>query len=148
MNISLFLAVSILGASLGLAACSQPQTARNPSTGGVSTDKPASAHVRLAPVAFDAKLSQLPDEQLIDVRTPAEYEGGHLTNATLIDIKSNDFDEAVSQLDKTRPVMVYCAKGGRSTAAVTRLEALGFREVYELEGGLTGWVDAGKSVVH
>ena len=101
---------------------------------------------RLAPADFATKLETLPNEQLIDVRTPAEYQTGHLAHSVLIDFKGGNFREKMAQLDKHQPVMVYCAAGGRSTATVALLEELGFTEVYELGGGITGWQEAGQEI--
>jgi rhodanese-related sulfurtransferase len=101
---------------------------------------------KLTPADFATKLEALPNEQLIDVRTPAEYQTGHLPHSTLIDFKGEDFREKMAQLDKNKPVMVYCAAGGRSTATMTLLKEMGFREVYELEGGFTRWRKAGQEI--
>ena len=101
---------------------------------------------KLMPADFATKLDALPNEQLIDVRTPDEYQAGHLPHSTLIDFKGEDFREKITQLDKNKPVMVYCAAGGRSNAAATLLEELGFAEVYELEGGFTRWREAGQEI--
>ena len=123
----------------------QQESAASPaSSAAQSPNEPI--NVRLDPQAFDAKLQQLDNEQLIDVRTPAEYEAGHLTNATMIDFRKEDFREKVAELDKDQPVMVYCAAGGRSTAAAEVLEELGFSQIYELEGGITRWKETGKAV--
>ncbi len=101
---------------------------------------------KLEPTAFADTLATISDEQLIDVRTPAEYQTGHLPHSTLINYKNKDFRDKIAQLDKGKPVMVYCAAGGRSTAAAALLEELGFPKVYELEGGITRWRDAGQAV--
>lgn len=79
------------------------------------------------------------DVQLIDVRTPEEYEEGHIENATLIDFNSEDFKENVQTLDKTRPVYVYCGSGGRSALASELMAELGFNEIYDLQGGFLAW---------
>lgn len=103
-------------------------------------------NVKLTPSAFDDKLQVVGYEQLIDVRTPQEYGTGHLANSRMIDFKGKDFREKMAQLDPTQPVMVYCAAGGRSTAAAALLEELGYPEIYELEGGINRWKEAGKVV--
>ena len=78
--------------------------------------------------------------QLIDVRTPAEYENGHIKNALLIDYMSNDFkDKAFKGLDKTKPVLVYCASGGRSAKSAKMYKDAGFEKVYNLLGGFRAW---------
>lgn len=116
------------------------------SSQGMVNDPQPAINQRLAPAAFADKLAAIPNEQLIDVRTPEEYQTGHLPHATLVNFKDKNFREEMAQLDKSKPVMVYCAAGGRSTAAAALLEELGFPEVYELEGGFTRWREAGQEV--
>lgn len=99
---------------------------------------------RLTVDDFETKLSTLKNEQLIDVRTPEEYEQGHLQNSTLIDFRSADFKDRLSKLDKDRAVMVYCAAGGRSNKTRLLMIDMGFKEVYELKDGFSGWKQAGK----
>jgi len=78
--------------------------------------------------------------QLIDVRTPGEYENGHIKNALLINYMSSDFkDKAFKGLDKTKPVLVYCASGGRSAKSAKMYKEAGFTKVYNLLGGITAW---------
>ncbi|MGN0187240.1 MAG: rhodanese-like domain-containing protein [Paludibacteraceae bacterium] len=84
--------------------------------------------------------------QLVDVRTSAEYEQGHIADALLIDFKSADFEAiSIERLDKSRPVAVYCRSGKRSAAAAQRLADNGF-EVYNLRGGILEWTQGGKPV--
>ena len=102
---------------------------------------------KLAPQEFEAKLTAINNEQLVDVRTPQEYNSGHLAEAININSQDEDFNEQLSKLDKTKPTFVYCAagvEGGRSNTAAKMLEELGFEEIYELEGGITNWNNAGK----
>jgi rhodanese-related sulfurtransferase len=77
--------------------------------------------------------------QLIDVRTPKEYEGGHIENATLIDYFSSTFKETLLTLDKEKPLYLYCKSGGRSGKASKILAELGFKEIYDLNGGYMAW---------
>ena len=91
-----------------------------------------------------AQLITKADVQLVDVRTPAEFQQGHLVDALLIDFKAADFDAlCAEQLDKSRPVAVYCRSGKRSAAAAQRLAAAGFT-VYNLQGGILEWIGSGK----
>lgn len=128
----------------GIVSCTSPQDQTR--TADLPAEETTVPYQKLSPKAFEQLCSELPDEQLIDVRTPAEYESGHIAEATPIDFHGNRFEQDIAQLDKAKPVMVYCQKGGRSSAAAARLQLLGFKEVYELEGGLTGWTEAGKSL--
>lgn len=81
--------------------------------------------------------------QLIDVRTNAEFQSGHLANAQNIDISSEDFEKKISTFDKTTPVFVYCLSGGRSQKATEVLLKNGFTTVYDLKGGMMKWRSAG-----
>ncbi|WP_414696778.1 thioredoxin domain-containing protein [Paraflavisolibacter sp. H34] len=81
--------------------------------------------------------------QLLDVRTLAEYNGGHLKNAFLADwTRPEAFRDRTGALDKSRPVYVYCLSGGRSRAAAAALREQGFTQVYNLVGGITAWKGA------
>lgn len=97
----------------------------------------------LNPHAFRAKLKEQKTKYLLDVRTPGEYKSGHLAQSVNIDWNGSGFEDHVAQLDKSTPVFVYCAAGGRSHAAYSRLSELGFTEIYELEGGINNWKAAG-----
>lgn len=78
--------------------------------------------------------------QLIDVRTPGEYEAGHIKKAQLIDFMNSNFkDIAFSEVDKEKPVLIYCASGGRSAKASKVYAAAGFKKVYNLLGGIKAW---------
>jgi rhodanese-related sulfurtransferase/rubrerythrin len=74
---------------------------------------------------------------LLDVRQPGEYEGEHIPGAKLIPLPG--LKDGRSQLDSQKPVVVYCASGGRSLAAAQLLSGLGFNEIYNLQGGIKAW---------
>lgn len=102
-------------------------------------------YTKLAPSDFANQLDELDNELLLDVRTPTEYHSGHLPEAQLLDFRASDFRQRVKRLNRDQPVMIYCAAGGRSSAAVDILHGLGFTEIYELQGGLTSWVGEGRT---
>jgi rhodanese-related sulfurtransferase len=80
---------------------------------------------------------------LLDVREPNEYNSGHLPDA--LHIPLSQIKDRADELAKytSRPVIVYCARGVRSSSAASALAKLGFARVLELRGGLQAWVDAG-----
>lgn len=88
---------------------------------------------------FAKKIQSTPEAQIIDVRTPSEFENGHLLNALNINWQGSDFNSQVEQLDKSKPVFVYCQAGGRSTKASFALSKLGFKNIYNLDGGYMQW---------
>lgn len=105
---------------------------------------------RVSPGDFETRLSGggTAGVQLIDVRTPREYNAGHIDGAVLLDISKRDvFNNGIDALDKNRPVLVYCAVGGRSAAAAKLLADKGFSQIVDLNGGINAWVDAGKKTV-
>ena len=77
--------------------------------------------------------------QLVDVRTKEEFTDSHLKGAQNICVTDDDFDEKVKTLDKSKPVYVYCKKGGRSANAAKKLKKMGFSKVYDMEGGILLW---------
>jgi len=92
---------------------------------------------------FADKLKQTTDAQLVDVRTPGEFAGGHLLNAINYDWNGNEFEAQTKKLDKQKPVFVYCLSGGRSGSAASNLRNVGFKSVYEMNGGMMKWRAAG-----
>lgn len=70
---------------------------------------------------------------IIDVRTPGEYQGGHIPGS--VNIPLNELPGKLKQLDKSKPIITCCASGMRSGSAKSLLTANGFTEVYN--GG--GW---------
>ena len=95
--------------------------------------------VKVVDVATFKKGITKKDVQLIDVRTPAEYNEGYIENAILIDYKAEDFKDKIQILDREKPVYMYCRSGRRSAFASTILKDLGFKEVVDLEGGYLAW---------
>lgn len=89
-----------------------------------------------------------PDFIVLDVRTPEEFAQGHLPEKTPInlDFYAPDFREKLSQLDRGKTYLVYCRTGHRSGETVNFMKELGFRRVYDLQGGLTAWQSAGLPV--
>jgi rhodanese-related sulfurtransferase len=98
-------------------------------------------------VAESADVLAGSDVVVIDVRTPAEFESGHLADAVNIDIESGTFDTDVAELEKDGTYVVYCRSGNRSGVATEKMAELGFTDVYNLEGGVTDWVAAGGALV-
>ena len=87
---------------------------------------------------FVEKMAATKEFNLVDVRTPGEFEKGHLENAQNIDFNGNDFKNRVAELDKNTPVFMYCLTGSRSLAAAEQLRTDGY-EVYMLKGGILKW---------
>ena len=100
----------------------------------------------VTPDEFEQAIAES-DVQLIDVRTPEEYEQGHIVGAMNIDWKSDSFtDDAASMLDMSKTIAIYCKAGRRSHAAAGKLYTMGYQHIVELQGGFEAWKTAGKTV--
>lgn len=88
---------------------------------------------------FADKLKEMPNAPILDVRTPEEFSGGHVANALNYDWNGDSFDKQIAGLDKSKPVFVYCLSGGRSGSAARKMRSDGFKEVYEMMGGMMKW---------
>lgn len=77
--------------------------------------------------------------KFVDVRSKEEYEGGHIDDAINIDIMSESFLDEVEKLNKGGHYVVYCESGSRSLSAVSTMEMVGFKNVFNMVGGITEW---------
>jgi rhodanese-related sulfurtransferase len=93
--------------------------------------------MKIARLTKDLFLQRLKEKGAItiDVRTPAEYEVGHIDDAINIDIYSDDFMEEISKLDKNLPYCLYCHSGVRSSQALAIMRKEGFTDIADLVGG-------------
>lgn len=89
----------------------------------------------LTPQEFIAKVKTTKDAQLLDVRTPQEWEAGKIASSKCINYNDATFKQQIEKLDKNKPVFVYCAAGGRSSKAAPILQQAGFKYIYNLTGG-------------
>ena len=122
--------IALIGSILLLAGCSSSSSAVNLSVNEFS-DKVAQAGVIT-----------------LDVRTPGEFNLGHIEGAQLIDFQSGNFENEISGLDKNATYAVYCRSGNRSGQAVKVMHDAGFHNVYNLNGGVIDWANAGLPLVN
>ena len=84
----------------------------------------------------------------LDVRTPGEFNEGHIEGALLVDFESGNFENEIAALDKTKTYAVYCRSGSRSGQAVKVMSDAGFTSVYNLNGGVIDWANSGLPLVN
>lgn len=84
---------------------------------------------------------------ILDVRTPEEYGGGHISEAVNLDYKSDSFRDVINLFEKDRDYLVYCHSGKRSAGAIEAMRELGFRTVFHYSGGFLSWETAGLPLV-
>jgi len=90
---------------------------------------------------------ELNDAVLVDVRTEDEYNSGYIENSLNIDYFSNEFSVNADKLDKNTPIILYCRSGKRSSMSANKISKLGFKEIYNLQGGILEWIEEGNAVV-
>ena len=95
-----------------------------------------------------SKLIESNEGQLLDVRTPEEWEEGIISkNAIKMNFLDENFAKGVNTLSKNKPIYVYCKAGGRSAKAAKLIATLGFPKVYNLDGGITAWESQGRKII-
>lgn len=87
-------------------------------------------------VELHARLTRGDDLLLVDVRTPEEYEIARISAGRLLDAALHD---EIGKGSRDRPIVVYCHHGSRSQRAAEELAQQGFRDVYNLTGGIHSW---------
>jgi rhodanese-related sulfurtransferase len=91
--------------------------------------------------------SENPDFVILDVRTLDEYNSGHIENASMLDFYNESFRDDLDQLDKNDTYVVYCRSGNRSRSATDIMVELGFKDVYNMLGGIVQWNKDGYKIV-
>jgi rhodanese-related sulfurtransferase len=122
--------IALIASALLLAGCSSSSSA-----------------IDLSVTEFSAKVAEA-GVITLDVRTPGEFAEGHIEGAQLIDFQSGNFENEISSLDKNATYAVYCRSGNRSGQAVKVMHDAGFHNVYNLNGGVIDWANAGLPLVN
>ena len=84
---------------------------------------------------------------LVDVRTAEEFSEGYIEGAINIDYLAKNFSIEIQKLDLESSVLLYCRSGNRSGKAMKIMNEVGFKEVYNLEGGIKGWISSNNPVI-
>ncbi len=147
-TLALLLAITLLHAGCTHADQSPAAATSAPSSSNATTSAtPASGRVEHVDADAAAKrLAATPSVVVLDVRTPDEFAGGHIPGAKNLDFRSPEFASRLEALDRNQTYLVHCAAGGRSKASLATFEKLGFKSVLHLDGGFSGWAEAGKPV--
>jgi len=91
---------------------------------------------------YDSDYFKKNNHVLIDVRTPAEFQSGHIQGAKNMPL--NDFSQKLDKLPKNKPIIVVCRSGSRSGSACRMLLNAGYDNIFNLRGGTMRWRMAGK----
>lgn len=102
---------------------------------------------QLTPSVFSEKMKTI-GVVVLDVRTIDEFNSGHIEGAKQLDYYETDsFNAAIDALDKDVTYLLYCRSGGRSGTTYDMMVQKGFKNVYNLEGGMLAWQKANMPVV-
>ena len=96
---------------------------------------------------FGSKIKD-PSVVILDVRTPAEFQEGHIQSAINIDFEASNFESEVNKLDKSNSYAVYCRSGRRSGLATEIMVKSGFKSVFNLTGGIIDWQSSGNKLIN
>jgi rhodanese-related sulfurtransferase len=122
--------VALMASALLIAGCSSSSSA---------TD--------LSVTEFSSKIAES-GVVTLDVRTPGEFAEGYIEGARLIDFQSGNFENEIATLDKNATYAVYCRSGNRSGQAVKVMKDAGFTNVFNMNGGVIDWANAGLPLVN
>jgi rhodanese-related sulfurtransferase len=112
---------------------------------GGSTTAAATAEIQLvsAPDAATVLNDRAPEVVLLDVRTPEEFNEVRVPGSVNVDFYAADFASQLDTLAKDVPYVVYCRSGNRSSQTMNIMRELGFLEVWDVDGGIISWNEAG-----
>ena len=88
-----------------------------------------------------------PDFIILDIRTPREFDAGHIAGARNIDFYAKTFAQEFRSLDREKTYLIYCRSGNRSGQLMGALEKMHFKNVFHMRSGLVDWVGQGLKLV-
>jgi rhodanese-related sulfurtransferase len=98
----------------------------------------------LTPTEFKQKSVK---QTIIDIRAPQEFSEGHIEGAVNINYFDDNFLDQMAKYDKNQPIFIYCRSGNRTESASKKAADFGFKEIYDLEGGILYWIKNGNEIV-
>ena len=103
----------------------------------------ARINTMIAPADYQARFGAGADHLLLDVRTPEEFNSGHIAGA--VNISIDELAQRLNEVPQDKPVVLYCRSGNRSNQAAQILDRAGYTEIYDL-GGIVNWAQQGYPV--
>lgn len=87
------------------------------------------------------------DFVILDTRTEGEFNSGHIENCILVVFSHPSYKDELKKLDKNKKYLLYCRSGNRSGQTLKMMEKFGFKEAYNLKGGIIAWSREGYNLV-
>ncbi|HYG36326.1 MAG TPA: rhodanese-like domain-containing protein [Clostridia bacterium] len=110
------------------------------------TEKSTKMSVQQVDPKLAQKLMAKNNIVVLDIRTPEEFQDGHIAGAINIDFLDKDFEKNIAGLDKNKSYLLHCASGNRSSRSLPVLKKQQFQSIYHLDGGMNAWKKAGMPV--
>jgi rhodanese-related sulfurtransferase len=128
-------------------ACNGQQPANRAHCQNPKFDKTVASWLAFTvPTVSPSDVKKMPNALLLDARERAEYNTSHLPNAIFVGY--NNFEkDALANVPKDKPIVVYCSIGYRSEKIGEKLQKMGFTKVYNLYGSIFEWMNQGNQVV-
>jgi phage shock protein E len=120
VKLMLFVLVTVLGISCNTKSQSQSEAIKV-----------------LTPTEFKEKSA---NQTIIDIRTPQEFNQGHIEGAVNINFYDSNFIDQIAKYDKNQPIFIYCRSGNRTSSASRKMADFGFTQINDLEGGILYWL--------
>lgn len=136
----------VAGLVLGLGACAgggQPAASAPVAAAQAGAQTSAKINTKITPADYQAKFGAGADHLLLDVRTPEEFNSGHIPGA--VNISVDQLAQRLSEVPQDKPVVLYCRSGNRSNQAAQILDRAGYTQIYDL-GGIVTWQQQGYPV--
>jgi len=112
---------------------------------GTPTEKPGKANFTTISVQEAKLMIDSGEVFILDVRTQEEYDAGHIRGSNLIPVQV--IETRLNEIPKDKKILVYCRSGRRSSEASNILVNNGFKEIYNMNGGIDDWIRSGFEVV-
>ena len=84
-------------------------------------------------------LQENPKAVVLDIRTPAEFNEGHIPDAVNINYKADSFESELDKLDRDATYVMHCRSGRRSANSFKIFKKLGFKNIVHMDDGILGW---------
>lgn len=139
--------IALVIVCIGASQCSRDAAPPPAAVSPPETKLPAVCKA-LTPDEAEALIKAKPDLAILDMRVETEWAAeGHIPGAQFTNFFRGELREHLSQIDRKKPCLIYCAIGERSKQTAVQMAELGFSELYVLTGGLNSWKAAEKPVV-
>ncbi len=121
-----------------LPACSKAEAPQAVAT-TQKTEQQTTKITHVNAVQSSAWIKENTDTVVLDIRTPKEFNSGHIDGAVNINFYDNDFSTQLQALDMSKDYVVHCRSGGRSGKSLATFKKLGFKHVVHMDGGMKAW---------